>query len=537
MKTKKFTLLVIVFVLCGEAYSQIADINTYLRPIVTEFQKEWPNNQTMNLVFHGHSVPTGYFKTPDVRTLEAYPYLTLVNLKGLYPYAVINTITTSIGGEQSEKGETRFTSEVLTMLPKVVFIDYAINDRGIGLERARAAWIKMIESAINYGCKVMLMTPTPVSNEDLLDEQSPLALHAAQIRELAGIYHVGLVDSFKAFQDLANTGTDLSNYYAQPVHVNEKGHLVVAEEIKKWFDFSQASVSSSYHYDFETNDETTTFDKINNAEATFLGSSILADDVRGNVLSLPTANASLKIIENPFNKINYSISFWIKLKVEEFNKYAFYFTEQSGKHLLGLTKENWFTPKQFCFYNQGVSGICGTAEKLNTEVWTHLVIVGDGATATMYQNGTKRSTRTLALSELNFTDFYVGTPTNSSAIFYMDDLMFFPNMLTDQEIIDLYNTQKADGTLTSKLIDGSKPVSYYPNPVRVNENLEIDLSGFKSLEPINFSVSTLEGKMIFSKIISIEEQKGFKYKVTQEGVLILTLSNGNQKESFKIIVK
>ncbi len=238
MKSKKIVFLIITCLFFNALQAQIADKCTYLRPIIVEFQKKWPDNKTINLVFHGHSVPTGYFHTPNVCTLQAYPYLTLVNLKEMYPYAVINTITTSIGGEQSEQGELRFASEVLTMRPQVVFIDYAINDRGIGLVRAKAAWVKMIEAALKYGCKVMLMTPTPVSNENLLDEKSPLALQAAQIRELAEIYHVGLVDSFKAFQNLASKGIDLSSYFAQPVHVNEKGHLIVAAEIKKWFDLS-----------------------------------------------------------------------------------------------------------------------------------------------------------------------------------------------------------------------------------------------------------------------------------------------------------
>ncbi len=537
MKTTKILFLVIACTFLSTVQAQIADKNTYLRPVITEFQKKWPDNKTMNLVFHGHSVPSGYFLTPDVRTLQSYPYLTLVNLKGMYPYAVINTITTSIGGEQSEKGETRFATEVLTMRPQVVFIDYAINDRGIGLVRARAAWVKMIEAALTYGCRVMLMTPTPVSNENLLDEQSPLALQAAQVRELAALYHVGLVDSFKAFQVLAAAGTDLTSYYAQPVHVNEKGHLIVATEIKKWFDLSQSVVTSAIHFDFENNNATTTFDKVANAPAIFSGSSIFNDTIKGNVLSLPTADANLKLGINPLNKTAYTISFWIKLKVEEFNKFAFYFTEQSGKHLLGLTKENWYAPKQFCFYNNTVSGICGTAEKLEAYKWNHLVIVGDGASATMYQNGTKRSTRPLPISALNFTDFYVGTPTSASAICYMDDIMFYQTILTDQEIANLYNSQKPSLTSAISTPDASNIINYYPNPVKKNERLKIDLSKFNSSEPIDFSVNTADGKSIFKKIISSSEQKDFSYKVANEGVLIIALSNKNQKQSFKVIAE
>src|ERR1700759_4096930 len=75
---------------------------TYLRDVREALEKKWPANRTINLVFHGHSVPAGYFRTPDVRTFEAYPCLVGVGLKKLYPYAVINIIVTAIGGENSE---------------------------------------------------------------------------------------------------------------------------------------------------------------------------------------------------------------------------------------------------------------------------------------------------------------------------------------------------------------------------------------------------------------------------------------------------
>jgi acyl-CoA thioesterase I len=232
---KKLTFLLSFLFVLIKTDAQIADINTYLKSTTLELQKTWPNNKTMNMVFHGHSVVAGYFLTPTVNTLLAYPHLTLINLKDLYPNAVINVITTAIGGENSEQGQLRFESEVLTKRPDVLFIDYAINDRGIGLIRARAAWVKMIEAAIKYRCKIMLLTPTPVSNETITNNHSPLALQAAQIRELAAIYHVGLVDNFKVFQNMTIAGTDLTSYYAQPVHVNEKGHKIVGDEIKKWF--------------------------------------------------------------------------------------------------------------------------------------------------------------------------------------------------------------------------------------------------------------------------------------------------------------
>src|SRR5690348_9628508 len=112
---KKMYSVTLFFLLIGSLHSMAqADSATYLQDLKKELVKQWPQNRTINLVFHGHSVPTGYFRTPDVRTLDAYPHQVLKQLKALYPYAVINCITTSIGGENSVAGEKRFKKDVLT---------------------------------------------------------------------------------------------------------------------------------------------------------------------------------------------------------------------------------------------------------------------------------------------------------------------------------------------------------------------------------------------------------------------------------------
>ena len=216
-------------------YAQIADPSVYLSNVKQEMNTKWPKNRTVNWVFHGHSVPSGYAKTPLVNTISAYPYLTLCNLKHFYPYAVVNVIVTAIGGEQSEQGERRFKKEVLNLRPDVLFIDYALNDRSIGLDRARKAWCSMIEQALKRKVKVILFTPTPDLGENILDDHTPLALHAAQIRELAAKYHVGLVDSYSKFKQLKEEGKDLSGYMSQQNHPNAKGHEVVASLIQAWF--------------------------------------------------------------------------------------------------------------------------------------------------------------------------------------------------------------------------------------------------------------------------------------------------------------
>lgn len=226
--------LLLLLPLFGTLKSQTAQAD-YLLDIQQEMVKEWPNNRTINLVFHGHSVPSGYFKTPVVNTLEAYPYQLLKELKIIYPYAVINVIITAIGGENSISGAKRFSEEVLTHRPDVLFIDYALNDRGVGLEKAHQAWTEMIEKALKQNIKVILLTPSPDQRVSLLDTSSDLEQHAAQIRDLSAKYGIGLVDSYARFTEIAARGETIADYMSQVNHPNQKGHQIITQELLKYF--------------------------------------------------------------------------------------------------------------------------------------------------------------------------------------------------------------------------------------------------------------------------------------------------------------
>lgn len=221
----------------GTQISESINVNsdTYLDDLKTALQLEWPKNRTINIVFHGHSVPAGYFKTPQVNTLSAYPNLFLKKLKSIYPYAVVNIIVTAIGGENSVKGAERFESDVLVHKPDVIFIDYGLNDRRIGLDKAYEAWNLMIKKAKDHRIPVILLTPSPDQRVDYNSPENELKKHADQIIELAKENKVGLVDSYKVFDFLYPEKEKLASYMAQVNHPNEKGHELIANEIIKYF--------------------------------------------------------------------------------------------------------------------------------------------------------------------------------------------------------------------------------------------------------------------------------------------------------------
>lgn len=215
--------------------AQIADSNSYLSDLKSKMQIEWPKNKTINIVFHGHSVPAGYFKTPNVNTLQAYPNLTLKKLKEIYPFAVINIIVTAIGGENSAKGAQRFERDVLIHKPDLIMIDYGLNDRKVGLEKAYSAWNVMIKQAKEHGIKVILLTPSPDQTVDFDNAENDLKKHASQIRTIATENQIGLADSYQAFEFLYSDKLELNQYMSQVNHPNERGHELIANELIKWF--------------------------------------------------------------------------------------------------------------------------------------------------------------------------------------------------------------------------------------------------------------------------------------------------------------
>ncbi len=216
----------------------IAEYETYLLDVVKEMGKAWPGNRTVNIVCHGHSVPAGYFTTPVIDTINAYPHQLLIGLKGRFAYASINVIVTAVGGENAAEGAARFERDVLCHHPDVVTIDYALNDRRIGLAAAEAAWRSMIEQALGRGVRAILLTPT----HDILSQRSgeahwaeELPSHASLVRRLAADYGVGLADSDAAFTRYIQSGGHILDLLSHVNHPNASGHQLVARELLRWF--------------------------------------------------------------------------------------------------------------------------------------------------------------------------------------------------------------------------------------------------------------------------------------------------------------
>ncbi|TWT81310.1 hypothetical protein CA13_27620 [Planctomycetes bacterium CA13] len=218
---------------------QVRSVQTVNRQSFDELKRElqlkWPNNRLVRFVFHGHSVPAGYFRAGRVRRFDSYPILFHQELCERYPTAVIDVCTTAIGGENAKSGSQRFADDVLSLKPDVVFIDYCLNDRSLGVDVAEESWRKMIEQSLDKDIHVVLLTPTPDSHEDILDPETKLAKHSESIRQLGREFGLPVVDSYALFRELVSEGTNVSKFLSQPNHPNRKGHELVADQILRLF--------------------------------------------------------------------------------------------------------------------------------------------------------------------------------------------------------------------------------------------------------------------------------------------------------------
>lgn len=124
---------------------------------------------------------------------------------------------------------------MLNHTPDVVFIDYALNDRGIGLVRAKIAWEKMIRAALDKNIKVILLTPSPDQTVDIKNDQTILDQHTLQIIQLSKYFNVGLIDTYAIFKNKTKQGVALVDLMSQVNHPNANGHHLIADEIMKYF--------------------------------------------------------------------------------------------------------------------------------------------------------------------------------------------------------------------------------------------------------------------------------------------------------------
>jgi len=203
--------------------------------LLEELAKTWPGNRTVNVAFHGHSVPAGYHVTPVVKPFDSYPLMAIQKIKEAYPHAVMNGIVTAIGGENSVAGAARFERDVLSMRPDLIFIDYALNDRGLPEAQVEDAWRSMARAAKEINIPVVFITPTGAEDVRINAPDEPLEIRAEIIRRVAAEEDIPVVDAWAAWKAALAGGMEQKELLSQINHPNRTGHGLVADEIARLF--------------------------------------------------------------------------------------------------------------------------------------------------------------------------------------------------------------------------------------------------------------------------------------------------------------
>ena len=70
----------------------LADKCSYLYNETRDLEKEWPDNKSLDIVCHGHSIPCGYMAGNITMPFAAYPHILHQKLAERFPHSVINII-------------------------------------------------------------------------------------------------------------------------------------------------------------------------------------------------------------------------------------------------------------------------------------------------------------------------------------------------------------------------------------------------------------------------------------------------------------
>ncbi len=154
-------------------------------------------------------------------------------------------IGAGIGGNKVYDLYLRMDTDVLAKNPDEVVIWIGVNDvwhkagNGTGTDADKFAkfYAAIIKKLQDKNIKVVLCTPATIGEKtDFTNQQDgDLNKYSQIIRELAKVYHCGLIDWREIFHDFNlknNPGNKESGILTlDRVHLNEAGHQLVAEKI------------------------------------------------------------------------------------------------------------------------------------------------------------------------------------------------------------------------------------------------------------------------------------------------------------------
>jgi len=179
--------------------------------------------------------------------------------KEFVDFTIINA---GVGGNTTDMAKVRFEKDVLAHNPKLVIIQFGINDSCVDVwkkppaTQTRVALDKYGENIKGFikalkekGAKVILMTPNPCRWTEGLRKRYDkppyetddddgwnvsLVKYAAKVREIADAEKIPLIDVYTEFQNYdKKEGQDMNDLLLDGMHPNGKGHKIIADMLIK----------------------------------------------------------------------------------------------------------------------------------------------------------------------------------------------------------------------------------------------------------------------------------------------------------------
>ena len=200
----------------------------------------------LNVAFIGGSITVGFGGSKT----GGWCALTTEWLEEQYPDATINYTNAGLGGTSSMWGLFRLDNEVMCAKPDLIFIEFAVNDAGFGLEKNQSAafmdaMIRKINTELPQTDIVLVFT----TNEGHLGKDfENLVAH----REVAQYYGIPCIDVGKALiEEMEQLGEEWSNYSDDYAHPNNKGYKkyfeTVRENLKNMLDEANGAGTKTNH--------------------------------------------------------------------------------------------------------------------------------------------------------------------------------------------------------------------------------------------------------------------------------------------------
>lgn len=142
-------------------------------------------------------------------------------------------INAALGGRASNTGLTYLNPDVLSHNPKLVFIEYAVNDTSLSASDSQFCMEQIVREILAKcpGAKIVFLYTSYEANLGVEGDLTKSGTMASTHQNVADFYGIPSIDLQKALRDAVAAGNSVDTYFFDGVHPSVAGHALYAETI------------------------------------------------------------------------------------------------------------------------------------------------------------------------------------------------------------------------------------------------------------------------------------------------------------------